>query len=787
MNRLVSFSLALAVGIPGLLAQRVDPARTALPDKSSRIVEYEMTVRLDAERRVLHGSQKITYRNQTRGSTSELRFHLYLNAFRNVRSTHLREEAPAARERYESDAEFGETRFTKLELVSGAGGPKDLLSGLRYDAPDDGNPEDRTVAVVGLPAPFAAGTEIVLKTEFEARLPKAYRRTGWAPGNFFMVAQWFPKLGVLESAPGDAAAGESAWNCHQFHAWTEFFADYGRYDVTIETPRGWPVGATGKQFGADEAVTVAGVALTRRRFVQEDVHDFAWVTDPDYVVHEFDFDGAAHIDNTHAKLLEKHGWPRSALTLSNVHVRILLHPEHDTELQVARHRHAVEVALAFFGNRFGRYPYETLTVVDPATDLGWHRLGGGMEYPTLITCGTHLYLHPRKLRPEGVTVHEFGHQFWYGLSGNNEFEESWLDEGMNSYSEGRALDLGYDKMLEDPPVGDPIFVTSFGPFEITGKAPARLSSGNRLLGQLALLERLPLPECVESLLPAGTLRDSWHDGTRYASRELGFDARFFPKLPVVDYLRTLPLLSYAKDVPMRNLYGDRNGYLRDPKKDPILTFAWKYLDRSSYRVNSYPRPSTLLTTLERMMGPEKWWPCIRRFHEQARFAHPTTKDFVRLVRKFGGDDVANFAREAFTTTKMLDYGVHSVAVEKKPARTVVTIRRYGEMIVPVAVRFEFAKGKTVDTSWPAAGQGFWRRWTFSEKELAERGKLLRVWVDPPDPKRELGVGPAGVYVMDANLLNNSWQANRDARPARRRGARMLLWAESVLTWFGAIG
>ena len=40
-----------------------------------------------------------------------------------------------------------------------------------------------------------------------------------------------------------------------------------------------------------------------------------------------------------------------------------------------------------------------------------------------------------------VTIHEFGHNFWYGLTGSNEFEEAWLDEGINSYSTGRVIDL----------------------------------------------------------------------------------------------------------------------------------------------------------------------------------------------------------------------------------------------------------------------------------------------------------------------------------------------------------
>jgi hypothetical protein len=59
-----------------------------------------------------------------------------------------------------------------------------------------------------------------------------------------------------------------------------------------------------------------------------------------------------------------------------------------------------------------------------------------MEYPTLVTAGTR-WLAPRGvLQPESVTIHEVGHQFWYGLVGSNEFEHAWLDEGVNSYAQG---------------------------------------------------------------------------------------------------------------------------------------------------------------------------------------------------------------------------------------------------------------------------------------------------------------------------------------------------------------
>ena len=63
----------------------------------------------------------------------------------------------------------------------------------------------------------------------------------------------------------------------------------------------------------------------------------------------------------------------------------------------------------------------------------------GMEYPTLFTAGTGLFTQPDEYRPESVTIHEAGHQFWYGLVGNNEFEAAWLDEGFNSYTDSEVL------------------------------------------------------------------------------------------------------------------------------------------------------------------------------------------------------------------------------------------------------------------------------------------------------------------------------------------------------------
>jgi aminopeptidase N len=120
-------------------------------------------------------------------------------------------------------------------------------------------------------------------------------------------------------------------------------------------------------------------------------------------------------------------------TLPKTEMRLLLQPEHAG--QEARHFAATAAALKYYGEWFGPYPYGYITVVDPAYESDT----GGMEYPTLITAGARL-LAPREVtQPESVTIHEAGHQWWYGLVGSNEFEHAWMDEGLNTYSTARVL------------------------------------------------------------------------------------------------------------------------------------------------------------------------------------------------------------------------------------------------------------------------------------------------------------------------------------------------------------
>ncbi|MDQ6894658.1 MAG: M1 family metallopeptidase [Acidobacteriota bacterium] len=418
---------AAALAIPCSALHAAAPVRPP-------VVRYGIRASLDPKTHVVDGTERIVWRNPSDDAVGELRFHLYLNAFKNNRSTFYRESGGQLRgDRLdEKHPKWGAIDVISLRTAGGA----DLLARARKIQPDGNDPSDETVLSVPLAVPVAPRGEIVLDVAFRSKLPRIFARTGFVR-DYHLVGQWFPKLGVYEPAgmPGRTAGG---WNCHAFHANSEFYADFGDYDVTLVVPSEFVVGATGRQVSAKKSG-----ARTEHRYVQENVHDFAWTADPRFVVREVRFDPARDVPRGWTAIAAGElGVPESSLALKPVSIRILLQPDHVAAY--GRYLEGMKVGLSFYGLWFGAYPYETLTIVDPPEDgLG----SAGMEYPTFITGGTHVRLLHWPFADvrltENVVIHEFGHQYFYGMVGSNEFEEPWLDEGLNTDAEYRAMELAW--------------------------------------------------------------------------------------------------------------------------------------------------------------------------------------------------------------------------------------------------------------------------------------------------------------------------------------------------------
>lgn len=370
---------------------------------SHRLNEYHINVKLDETAGTLIGSQTVTFKHPGKKTINEIYFHLYPNAFSSKDTTFMKESGGKLRGDVMPKNGYGNMTLTEVKTTDGIS----LLHRVVYVQPDDGNTYDRTLAKIRLPVSIRGGESITLKIGFTVKLPQIFARMGIVD-NFVMAGQWFPKLCVYEPV-GRRGATIEGWNLHQYHGNSEFYSDFGIYNVKIDVPEDYTIAATGFP-------TKATVIQNNRKIEQyyaDDVHDFAWSASPHFVYAEE---------------------PYSSDEVPGVKIKLYLDPMHKDLKD--RYFYAAKVALSNFSEWYGKYPYSTLSIVVPPKSGNG---AGGMEYPTLITAFGASEESPG-YDLERTVIHEIGHQFFYGMIANNEFEEAWLDEAFTSYAEDRLMD-----------------------------------------------------------------------------------------------------------------------------------------------------------------------------------------------------------------------------------------------------------------------------------------------------------------------------------------------------------
>ena len=352
------------------------------------VASYTIEARLDTEQQLVEGTSIIQWQNTSQRAQNELWFHLYLNAFRDAESDFLRTGTPRFGARLP-----GSWGSIEVEELTADGLEGDLWRNAATHSPGAAN--DATDIRVPLPRSVAPGGSLTLRARFVARLPELFDRVGYQQG-FYLVAQWFPKLARLEPN-GD-------WSHFTFHPQSEFYADFGDYDVTLDVPRHLIVGATGE---CTRVTTNA--ARQRLRFQVRSVHDFAW---------------------TAWDRFRQHSTRRG-----DVSIHVLFPPGYEAS---ARHTlDAITLGLSALQQRYGRYPYPTLTAVHPPD---FARAAAGMEYPTFIITGAPWYAAYGTRAVETVTVHELAHQWFYGMIATNEHDLPVLDEGLATWAESLVMD-----------------------------------------------------------------------------------------------------------------------------------------------------------------------------------------------------------------------------------------------------------------------------------------------------------------------------------------------------------
>ncbi|MCB1042823.1 MAG: M1 family metallopeptidase [Acidobacteria bacterium] len=592
---------------------------------SPRIANYKIDVTLDPEHRLLDAAEQLMWTNTTEHEATELQFHLYLNAFRNNRSTFMRESGGRHRGNEISSDGWGYTNVSSIKarlLAEEESGPYWNASqwptlgesawSLDHEFiwPDDDNQDDKTVIRVVLPEPVPPGGSVLVDIDFEACLPSPpFARTG-AKEEYFFVGQWFPKIAVFTD--------EGVWNCHQFHLNSEFFADYGTYDVSMTVPEANILGATGLEVSVSET----GNGMKTHVYHAEDVHDFAWTTSPDFV----EFKGQAQ----------------------DVEIRVLM--QKDRAYQGERHLIAAQHSVTYFQDWYGDYPFPNLTVIDPRRGAAG---SGGMEYPTLITAGS-TYGLPESLRAvELVIIHEFGHNFWYHLLASNEFEESWLDEGINTYTEIQIMADLYGEKSDS--IDFPFF--KIGGLDMHRN---RYASGPDL---------------------DPMLRDSW---SYYSGSSYGINS--YSKPGVV--LTTL-----------QNYLG----------RETMSKVMKTYVERHSF---THPTTEDFVAIANEVSGQDLTW-----FFDQAIHTNRVLDYTVSFIKSTAIDEGAGFdfdiTRDDLMAGLKDDDEKEESDDEDKTYRTEVRLRRLGEFQFPVVLKVVFEDGEEVMETWD--GKDLWKKFFYERK------------------------------------------------------------------------
>ena len=588
--------------------------------KSPRIANYRIEVRLDADTKRLQAKEMILWHNKTDVSAEDLRFHLYLNGFRNSQSTFMKESGGTHRGNRIDPSGWGFSEISVLKVLPTDLGStiqfsqpgdhpdpdtmEDLTSAMTFLQPDDGNEADKTYMMVPLGEAITPGGSVWIYLEYDAKLPEPpFARTG-AKEEFFFVAQWFPKIAVFE---------EGAWTDHQFHLNTEFYADFGVYDVMMTVPGNHILGAT----GLEVSVTDNPDGTKTHYYHAEDVHDFAWTSSSDFL----EFKGQAQ----------------------DVAIRALVQKDHAAQGQ--RHIDAAAFSIEYFQNWYGDYPFPNLTVLDPRRGAGG---AGGMEYPTLITAGTY-YRMPMGLRAlELVILHEFGHNYFYHLLASNEFEESWMDEGINTYTE---IQIMQDKFGKQANILD-------------------------LLGLKVDIEQVHRAQYKSNPDSDPTVQDGW---TFFSTGSYGINSYSKPGL----ILTTL-----------QKYLGDQ--VMKDIMRNYVARFSFKH-----------PKTRDFIDVANEISGQDLNW-----FFDQALFSRRVLDYSVHSIRSVKKTKPRGFdfdlSHEEEIPTATGSKGLESDTLDGY--RNVVKIRRLGEFTFPVQVHFTFSDGSEKLEEWD--GTDLWKRFEF---------------------------------------------------------------------------
>lgn len=364
-------------------------------------VNNTIKVTLHTENHSLSGNIRIEYINNSPDTLQSIYFHCWPNAYRDNNTAFAKQQLLLrSTDFYYSDTE---NRGYIDSLAFTVDGHSASIQPTEF----------ADVCLLKLPQILYPRDTIIIETPFYVKIPDSFSRMGHV-GQTYQITQWYPKPAVYD---------QYGWHYMPYLDMGEFYSEFGRFDVSITVPADYVVAATGNLITRQELEWLEDLWLnpdnprTKRdglnqktiRYVEENIHDFAWFADPDFRV---------YCDTV---LLPGSGRPVRCWSFVN---------KENVELWSESVKYVKE-AVRFYSARLGDYPYANCTAVDGALSAG-----SGMEYPgiTIVSDGG------SKSSLERVIVHEVGHNWFYGILASNERQYPWIDEGFNSFYEKRFFD-----------------------------------------------------------------------------------------------------------------------------------------------------------------------------------------------------------------------------------------------------------------------------------------------------------------------------------------------------------
>ncbi len=366
-------------------------------------VDYTMEVNLNTENHNFTGRQKLVYTNNSPDTLTRVFYHLYFNAFQPGSMMDVRSMTIADPDRRVMD------RIARLSA--------DEIGFLRpISLNQEGTPLDYvvegTILEVALAKPVLPNSSTVLNMEFTGQVPVQIRRSGRhnKEGIDYSMAQWYPKISEYD---------EHGWHPNPYVA-REFYGVWGNFDVKITIDPAYVVAASGIIQNPNEVghgYESPGTKIKKQKkpityhFKAENVHDFMWAADPDYV--------------------------HKTVQVPDGPLMHYFYVEDSITTQTWPQLMAISPKMVGFMNRqFGQYAYPDFFVIQGGD--------GGMEYPmsTLIVGRGSLN------GLVSVTLHEMFHSWYHGVLATNESRYPWMDEGFTTYAQ--ALTKQYLYGTEKP-------------------------------------------------------------------------------------------------------------------------------------------------------------------------------------------------------------------------------------------------------------------------------------------------------------------------------------------------